>query len=68
MTATKRKAVIRIDGNWCDGYWWQIVGSDTGRTIKESGPYYLMADAKQVAYEDAEDYARNNDIDIIRYA
>lgn len=64
------KAVIRIIGNWCDGYWWAVVASESGHTIKESGPYHAsrLENAKQVAYEDAEDYARKNDIDIIRYA
>lgn len=64
------KAVVRITGNWCNGYWWEIVGCHTGRVIKESGPYHTsrLEDAKQVAYEDAEDYADRNGIEIVRHA
>lgn len=63
-----KKCVIKIRGNWCDGYWWEIIDSE-GRTVKEDGPYHQsrLTDAKQVAYEDAEDYAKRNDIEIIRY-
>ncbi len=64
------KAVIRVSGDWCNGYWWEIISSVTGHKIKESGPYHpsRLENARQVAYEDAEDYANRNDIEIIRYA
>ena len=64
------KAVIRITGNWCDGYWWEIRSSVSGRIIRESGPYHAsrLENPKQVACDDAEDYARRNDIEIVRYA
>ena len=64
------KAVIRISGDRYNGYRWEIVSSVTGRTVKESGPYHASRpeNAKQVAYADAEDYARRNGIEVIRYA
>ncbi len=31
---------ISITGNWCDGYYWQIINKETGRCLEESGPYH----------------------------
>ena len=61
VTRTRPEFTIRTNGDWCGGYYWEIVRLSTGATIKESGPYHGESGRKW-AFDDAVDYAFRNDL------
>lgn len=57
---------VHIAGNWCDGYYWQLVRLDSNRVLHESGPYHScdLNCPRAVAFDDAVHYAQVNEIPI----
>ena len=61
--------VIKIDGNWCNGYWWNVVSCKTGNTVQSGGPYHQdrHEQAATFARQDAEAWCEENYWKVIRY-
>lgn len=49
--------LLRVWGDWCTGYYWELVHPDTLRTHASGGPYTVQTDASS----DAADWAREHD-------
>lgn len=52
---------IQIHGNWCMGYYYEIVRIDNGNVYKKDGPYH-HPNGRSIALEDACDYAERHDL------
>jgi hypothetical protein len=50
-------------GNWCDGYFAEIISHTTGRVRDTVGPYH-RSDGRYWAYQHAEELANRDDLNL----
>lgn len=63
QTVVRNRYTIYLTGNWCAGVYWQIIDLQTGRVVKEEGPYHQAA-GRMFAFNDAVLYADQNNLPV----